>query len=146
MIFDKTLMFSDAQAITADAASTNIVDLGATGTPFGGNQLTRDIGIGTKIPLWISVGATFNTLTSLTVSVQVDDNEAFSSPKTVASRTYALADLVAGSKLVFPDYVPEGTDERFIRLFYDVTGSNPTTGNITAGVVAARQSNMGDHY
>lgn len=146
MIFDNTLLFSDAQAITADAASTNIVDLGAPGTPYGGNQLVRDVGKGTKIPLYIYVPASFNTLTSLTVSLQVDNDVAFGSPKTIASRTYPLADLVAGAKLEFPDYIPDGADERYIRLFYDVTGTNPSTGQITAGVVAARQTNMGDHY
>ena len=37
MIFDKQNLFSDAQAITADAASTNVIDLGPTGTPVGGS-------------------------------------------------------------------------------------------------------------
>lgn len=146
MIFDNTLLFSDAQAITADAASTNIVDLGATDTPFGGNALVRDIGKGKKIPLWAFVPATFNNLTSLTVSLQVDNDVAFGSAKTVAQRIYLLAELVAGTKLEFPDFVPEGANERYMRLYYDVTGTNPSTGQITAGVVAARQTNMGDHY
>lgn len=146
MIFDNTLLFSDAQAITADAASTNVVDLGATGTPFGGNQLTRDIGKGHKVPLYLYVTETFNNLTSLTVTVQVDTVENFASPKEVVSKTYALADLAAGEKLAMPDCIPEGADERYLRIYYDVTGTAPTTGAITAGVVAARQTNMGDHY
>ena len=28
-----------------------------------------------------------------------------------------------------------GTDERYVRLYYDVTGTDPTTGKITAGLV-----------
>lgn len=147
MIFDQTLIFSDGQAITGTAASTNVIDLGATGTPFGHtNPLTRDIGIGTKVPLYIYTTATFNTLTSLKVTLEVSADEAFTTPKEVASKTYALAELGAGEKLAFPDYVPEGADMRYMRLNYTVGGVNPTTGAITAGVVAARQTNLGDHY
>tara|TARA_Y100001951_G_C11193541_1_gene212911 strand:- start:39 stop:485 length:447 start_codon:yes stop_codon:yes gene_type:complete len=147
MIYDNTLIFSDAQAVTGDEASDNIVDLGATGTPFGhANPLTRDIGIGTPVPIYAYLTETFNNLTSLTISVQVDTVENFASPKEVASRTYALADLAAGEKLEFPDFIPEGANQRYLRLFYDVTGTAPTTGAITAGVVAARQNNLGRHY
>jgi hypothetical protein len=146
MIFDNSLLFSDDQAITADAASTNIIDLGATGTPYGGRALTADFGKGTKIPLFVYVTASFNTLTSLIVSLQTDSTDAFSSPKEVASRTYPLAELTAGAALSFPEHLLEGTNERYLRLYFDVVGTNPTTGKITAGVVAARQTNMGTHY
>jgi hypothetical protein len=146
MIFDKTLLFSDAQAITGDAASTNVVDLGNTGTPYGGRKLVADFGKGKKIPLFVFVTANFNTLTSLTVSLQVDTVENFASPKEVASKTFLLAELTAGKELSFPDCILEGADERYIRLFYDVNGTNPTTGAITAGVVAARQTNFGRHF
>ena len=144
MIFDKTLLFSDGQAITASAASTNVVDLGATGTPYGATAaLVRDIGKGKMIPLSISVTETFNTLTSITISLQTDDNSSFSSPKTVASTgAIALADLKAGAQIPFPDYLPQGTDERYLRVYYTVTGTAPTTGKFTAGVVAARQTNF----
>jgi hypothetical protein len=37
MILDTSLVLSDAQGITASAASTNVIDLGPTGTPFGAN-------------------------------------------------------------------------------------------------------------
>lgn len=143
MIFDNTLLFSDAQAITADAGSTNTVDLGATGTPYGGTALVRDIGKGCKIPLSITVVETFNNLTSLTVSLQVDDNSSFSSAKTVVvSAPILAAALVAGAQIEVPDYIPQGANERYMRLYYDVTGTAPSTGKITAGVVAARQTNF----
>lgn len=146
MIFDNTLLFSDAQAITADAASTNVVDLGNTGTPYGGRKLVADFGKGHKIPLFVFVNATFNNLTSLTVQVQTDSVENFATPKEVASKTYLLADLTAGKELSFPAELLEGVDERYVRLFYDVTGTAPTTGAITAGVVAARQTNFARHF
>ena len=143
MIFDNTLLFSDAQAITADAGSTNTVDLGATGTPYGGVALVRDIGKGSKIPLSITVVETFNNLTSLAVSLQVDDNSSFSSAKTVVvSAPILAAALVAGAQIEVPDYIPQGANERYMRLYYGVTGTAPTTGKITAGDVAARQTNF----
>jgi len=146
MIFDATLLFSDAQAITADAASTNYIDLGATGTPYGGVALRRDIGPGTRVPISVTVGAAFNNLTSIRIDLEVDDNTSFSSAKVVASVTYVLARLTAGAILDFPDYVPEGTDERYFQLRYTVTGTNPSTGNFTAGIVAAKQTNTRQVY
>ncbi|MAO03575.1 MAG: hypothetical protein CL804_03470 [Citromicrobium sp.] len=141
MIFDKETMFCEGQAVTADAASTNYIDLGATGTPFGSDTaLTRDIGKGSSIPLSINVVEAFNNATSVKVALQVDDNTSFSSASTVAERTYALAEL-AGGQLQFPDYIPEGANERYLRLYFDVTGTAPTTGKFTAGVVAGRQTN-----
>lgn len=145
MIFDKTLLFSDAQAITATAASTNIVDLGATGTVYGAAAaLTRDVGKGNRLPINIQVVEAFNNATSLTIELQVDDNASFSSPKTVASQTVALADLKAGAVSSL-NYVLPGADERYMRLRFVVTGTNPTTGKVTAGIVAAVQSNGVDY-
>lgn len=141
MIFDKTLLFSDAQAITADAASTNVVDLRAAGTVYGAAAaLTKDIGKGQAIPLLVQVVEAFNTLTSLTITVQCDSVENFASPKNVVSQTIALADLVAG-KTVSLVAVPPGVDERYMRIYYDVTGTDPTAGKITAGIVHGVQTN-----
>ncbi|MDK2769912.1 MAG: hypothetical protein KYX69_19615 [Sphingomonas sp.] len=136
MIFDRTTLLSDAQAITADAASTNTIDLGPIKS-----GMVRDIGKGKPIPLLIQVVETFNNLTSMTFALQTDDNEAFSSAKTVwVSGAILLADLVAG-KVIVPEYVTRGTNERYMRLYYDITGTAPTTGKITAGVTMGNQSN-----
>ncbi|TIR78827.1 MAG: hypothetical protein E5X15_10440 [Mesorhizobium sp.] len=135
MIFDMQTLLSDAQAITATAASTNTIDLGPIAT-----GIVRDIGKGKPIPLRIQVVEAFNNLTSLTIALQVDDNSGFASPKTVWSQTVVLADLIAG-KVIVPEWVLRGTDERYMRLNYTVTGTAPTTGKITAGVVMGAQSN-----
>jgi hypothetical protein len=141
-IVDNTLVFSDGQAITADAGSTNIIDTLAPGTPYGYSAaLTKDNGIGHDVPILVSVTEAFNTLTSLTVSLQVDNDVAFGSPKTVAtSGAIPLASLTLGYQFKFPAELLEGTDERYIRLYYDVTGTNPTLGKIFAGVVGGRQT------
>lgn len=136
MIFDQQTLLSDAQAITATAVSANVIDLGPIKT-----GIVRDIGKGQPIPLRVQVVETFNTLTSLTFALQVDDNEAFGSPKTVwTSPAVVLADLKAG-KVIVPEYIPRGTDERYMRLSYTVAGTNPTLGKVTAGVVLGAQSN-----
>lgn len=148
MIMDRTGLFSEKQAITATAASTNIVDLSPIGTVYGASSpLIRDIGKGNEIPLFVGVVQSFNNLTSLTIAIQTDDNAGFSSAKTVwTSPAYTLAELAQGAKYLLPDSIPVGTDERFMRLYYTVAGSAPTLGQITAGVVMDRTTNSGKYY
>jgi len=142
MILDNTNIFSDSQAITATAASTNIIDIGLPGTAVGAaGILARDIGKATEVPLYCSVTQAFNNLTSLKISLESDDNAGFSSAKEIASRTYLLAELTLGARLPFPAELPEGSDEQYLRANYTVTGTAPTTGKITMAVVAARQTN-----
>lgn len=142
MHLDDQALFSDQQAITATAASTNFINLGAPATPPGAPAaLKQDLGGGNNMPVLIQVTEDFDNLTSLTVTMQVDDNSSFSSPKTVASSgAVALADLVAG-KMIAPFNVPIGTDQQYVRLYYTVAGTAPTAGKITAGVAGGLQTN-----
>lgn len=123
MILDNNLVFSDAQAITATAASTNVLDL----------SLVRDIGPGYELPLLIQVGEAFNNLTSLTIAVQTDTASDFSSAVTLASQTIALAGLTVGARSAI-QCMPVGT-KRYVRVYYTVTGTAPTTGKVTAAIV-----------
>lgn len=142
MIIDSTLVFSNHQAITADAASTNVIDTGATGTAYGhSSALAADLGKldNEGVQLAINCSEVFNNLTSLKVSLETSaDNSTYVE---VASRTYLAAELAATGRLNFPGRIPEGASRRYLRLNYDVTGTNPTTGKIFAAVVAARQTN-----
>lgn len=143
MIYDRSLLMSNAQAITATAASTDTIDLGATGTVYGNSAaLIRDIGRGKEIPFRVQVVQAFNNLTSLQVAVQTDDNSAFSSPRTVVqSQAIPLASLVVG--FVFEELAVEvGTNERHLRLLYTVTGTAPTTGQVTAGITMGNQRSL----
>lgn len=129
MILDNQTLLSNRQPITATAGSTDQIDLSPRGA-----GIVRDIGAGSNVPMFIQVVETFNNLTSLTVSLQVDEDSAFGSPKTVATTTaIPLASLVAGYKFLL-DYVPRGADERYMRLLYTIAGTAPTLGRITAGV------------
>jgi hypothetical protein len=144
MIFDRSLLMSNAQAITATAASTDVIDLGATGTVFGNSAaLVRDVGRGYEIPLRVQVVQAFNNLTSLTVAVQCDDNSGFSSARTVAtSQAVALASLAVGYVFEEIPTFQVGTNERYVRLNYTVAGTAPTTGQITAGITLANQRSL----
>lgn len=145
MITDLTALVSNNQAITGTTVSTDQIDLRPTGTVYGASApLARDIGRGEAVPMRVTVTETFNNLTSLTITVETDDNAAFASPKTVwTSIAYPLADLTVGARILLPDRIPLGTDERFFRLRYTVAGTAPTTGRVTAGVVASGQTNAG---
>ncbi len=132
MIFDSTNKFSDSQAVTASAASENVIDLGVSG---------RDIGVGHPACLHIEVDEDFATLTSLNVSLQTDDDEAFGSAVTVVSTgEIALADLVNGYVFA-PIHLPKNIDGQYVRLYYTVTGTDATAGSITAGIVMGNQLN-----
>lgn len=131
-------LFSDRQAITATAASTNTIDLG----PIDAG-MRRDIGPGKPIPVLLQVVEDFAAAgaATLTVALQVDDNTAFSSPKTVATLSaIALADLKAGKQLPL-DFIPRGTNERYMRLNFTVATGPMTAGRITAGITVGHQTN-----
>ncbi len=129
MLLDQQALFSAAQVITATAASTNVIDTGSA----------KDVGKYGDIPLLIQVVEGFNNLTSLTVTVQTDDNSAFSSAADVLSMTIPLASLVLGYKS--PVITLPMKMERYIRLNYTVTGTAPTTGKVTAGITGGVQTN-----
>lgn len=141
MIFDKTLQFSDQQAITATAASTNAIDLLAMGTvPNAAAALDRDAFKSTKVPLLVQVTEAFNNLTSLKIDIELDSTETFTPDKTITLGTFLLAELVAGFQIPWT-LLPQGVDLQYMRLKYTVTGTAPSTGKITAGVVAGVQTN-----
>lgn len=138
MIFDKTTLLSDAQAITATAPSTNVINLGPVAT-----GLVRDIGKGKQIPLLIQVLEQFAAAGAgtLTITLEVDNDEAFGSPKVVwTSPAIGKATLKPGYQII-PEYIPRGTDELFMRLNYTVATGPMTAGKITAGVTMGNQSN-----
>ncbi len=140
MILSQQQIFSDAQAITATAVSTNVIDLGVRGTPFGGAAaLTGDKGKGNEIPLLVQVVEGFNNLTSLKVSVETGATTALGTE--LLSQTVLLADLVSGWQFNECD-VPKGAVGRYLGLRYTVVGTAPTTGTITAGISMGNQTNQ----
>lgn len=135
MILDQRLLLSDQQVITATANSTNVIDQLPLGKTYDGVQLIRRSNF-MKIPLLIQVTEAFNNITSLAIVLQTDEDEAFGSPAEVIRLTVPLASLKAGYISAL-EMLPRGPMERYFRLRYEVTGAAPSTGKITAGVVAA---------
>jgi hypothetical protein len=125
MIIDYNLQLSDAQSVTADAASTNIIDLGSD----------RDIGVGEDMKIALNFDVAMGgTSPTLAVLVQTDDNSSFSSATTVlTSRSIASAAIGDTLVLGLPD-----TNERYVRLYYDVGGTSPTM-TLSASVVKDAQ-------
>ena len=140
MILSAQQLFSDDQAITASADSTNVIDLGVPGTPFdAAAALNRDIGKGNKVPLLCQVTAAFDNLTNLEIILSTGATTALGTA--IASQTILLADLVAGKQINL-DYLPNGIIERFLGFEYVVTGTNPAAGTITAGITMGVQTNI----
>lgn len=136
MRLDSQAIFSNAQAITASAASTNVVEMSKS------NGVLKEVAFGKPLPLLIQVVEAFNNLTSLKVAVQTSATAAFSSVTTLAEATLNLADLVVGKKFPIIN-VPSG-NKGFMRLYYTVTGTAPSTGKITAGIVDAIDNSYQD--
>lgn len=132
MYLDKQLMFEEsASAITATRASTNVLDLGSS-----------DAGKSEGMDIFAKTTEAFNNLTSLGVKLQNASDEAFTTPVDLpAQETITLASGgLAINKEVLRTSLPKGC-LRYVRLYYTVTGTAPTTGKITAGLILNRQTN-----
>lgn len=127
MILDKLLMFSEAQAVTASAASTDVIDLG----PIDGTR--RDIGVGYPLELFVNVNTTAAAAGAATVNIQLQTSPDNSTWTTLTSSgDLALSALTSG-KRVMSQKVPQGV-QRYLRANY-VVGTGPlTAGAFTAGI------------
>jgi hypothetical protein len=116
MFVDAQTLFSDAQALTVTAASTNLIDFGSD----------RDMSKGEPLDVVIVVDvAADGTTTDETYSfaIQTDSDVAFGSATTLASRAITYGELTLGSIHTIP--VPN-TNERYMRLYYTLGGTTPT--------------------
>lgn len=128
MIMDKQLEFSDSQAVTATAISTNVIDM-------GDDVPTRNIGGFGAASLVVQVDTGFAGLTSITVELVSDSVAALSSPTVHASTgAIAVANLTPGTIAVMP--LPVGDYERYVGLRYTVAGTG------SAGAISAFITNQ----
>lgn len=131
MIPDKDLLFSDAQAITADAVGTNSLDL----------SVARSIGSGEPMAVVFIVDVAADQTTGdedYTFEVEYASNAAQTTGRQLIGRrvfesgtpTAPAQDadlLVAGYMFTIPlPSVSATEDERYIGIRYDVTGTTPT--------------------
>jgi hypothetical protein len=130
MITDAQLTLSSFQAITGDAASANQIDLTtARYLSRTGAQSLRFV---------VRVTTAFNTLTSLTASIRQSSAANMGSPDTIfTGPTVLLASLTAGALLLdvpWPSVAPLAA-KRYLDIYYEVAGTDPTLGAVWAGVV-----------
>lgn len=124
MIHDAQLLFSDAQAVTAAAASTNIVDLG----------VARNLGVGENLFVVLTVDVAFTDSGSdstLTVALQGDSTTSFTPDGT--QTLFTVAAIEAAGAVYIARIAPGGpSNYRYIRLYY-----TPNNGDLSAGSVTA---------
>lgn len=152
MFLDAQSLFSDAQAITADAVGTNVIDLG----------VDRSIGVGEPMVVLFTVDVAADQTTGdedYTFEVEYASNAAQSTGRQLIGRrafesgtpTAPAQDadlLVAGFQFSIP--IPKtrlSESERFLGIRYDVTGTTPTI-TVTAALVpmSMLDGNVGAQY
>lgn len=137
MILDKQAEFSDAQAVTATAISTNVMDL-------GGDPTLQDIGAGKELYLVVLVdtAATAAGAATVTFSLESDSTADLATSATTHITTTAIgkASLTAGA-VVLIQALPPDDYERYLGVRYTVA-----TGPLTAGKFDAFLTETPDTY
>ncbi len=137
MILDYLNMFSQAQAVTATAPSTDVIDLG----PLSGGNDVRDIGPGYPVEFMAQVASTAAAggSATVTISLQTSKTSDFASAATLLQTgAIAVADLKAGYRYVAT--VPHGV-QRYLRVNYTVATGPLTAGAFTAGLLLDADAN-----
>lgn len=132
MIMDKKNLFSNAQAVTATALSTDKIDLG----PPGAGNLGRNLGVSDEVMLSITAAEAALAAGAATVEFQLvtDDNPTLSSPTVVwSSGAIGKAALTLGARI--DAAVPRANLERYLGINYVVSTGPLTAGKFTAGLV-----------
>ena len=124
-IRDAKFIFSDEQAITVDALSTNVLD-------WGEGMEDLDIGEGTPSYVNIMVTTTFDGGTDLTISLYTHTTTTVNSGTVLlTTQTFAQASLTAGAILLSVSLPPNADRDRYFGIYYDQTD------DFTAGKVSA---------
>lgn len=138
MIFSEQLLFSDQQAITATAVSTNVIDLKALSSII---TVRPDIGVGIMIPILIQVVTGFTTsANTLIVSLQQSDTEGSGYADLVATIAKPASEMTSAGYIFPINAFVRNMDKRYLRLNYTVSAAL-VAGKITAGVVMSIQGN-----
>lgn len=125
MILDGQLTFSDAQAVTAAAASTNSVDLGAV----------RDIGTGEPLYVVVTVDVAMTDSgsdSSLAVALEGDSTTTFTPDGTDALFTIPAVAAAGNTYIARLSPGMNALKYRYIQLKYTPANGNLTTGSFSA--------------
>lgn len=131
MYIDKALQVSDEQAVTASAASTDVIDFG---------QANPNVGMDDRASMVITVDVAAAASGDATVTFSVQDSANNSAFADVAvTGAIGKATLVAGHQIVIP--MPTKL-RRYCRVYYTVASGPLTAGKFSAQVVAGIQQNV----
>ncbi len=132
MILDGLLLLDTASAITATAASANVIDL----------LNARDIGAGEPIALMCLVGTAFTTTNSATLNIQYQSSTDNSTYTTIIETGALAAAVLTANSKQFQTYIPrDPITHRYIRLNYVVGTGVFSAGTVTSGLVPMRDDN-----
>lgn len=123
MILDKQLEFSNAQAVTAAAASTNYVDLGAA----------RNMGVGEDLYVVVvcTVAMTDGSSDStLAVALETDTTTTFTPDATRTLFTFSA--LSAAGTMKVAKLGPDDLNMRYAQLKYTPANGDLSTGSFSA--------------
>ncbi len=148
---DKNVEFSDAQAVTATAISSNVYDIFATGKG-GQNPISPntgiDIGNGNNNDLYLVVSTAVaitdtGSDATLNVTFETADNEAMSTNLTVLAQTgvKAFATYAAAGSQVWVIKLPIAMYRRYIGVRYTVAAGPFTAGAFDAYITTEINSN-----
>lgn len=115
MIIDTLLEFSDAQALTATADSTNVVNLGGD----------FDVGVGQPLYLVVQVDVALDAGTgdeTYVVELETDSVAAMSSSAIINTFTFTRGDA-AGTRQF---QAVASANEQFLQVVYTLGGTTPT--------------------
>ena len=131
MFIDKTLQVSNEQAVTATAASTDVIDFG---------QANPDVGMTDQCSMVITTDEAAAAAGAATVTFSVQDSADNSTFADVAvTAAIGKATLVAGYQHVIP--MPTKL-RRYCRVYYTVGTGPLTAGKFSAQVVTGVQQNV----
>lgn len=117
------------QTITGDAASTNIIDLNAAGVNPGGG--------GRTVYLVLRVVTAFVTLTTLEILLENDEDSGFATSLIqVGMWRFALSQMTAGALLI-NQALPSWKYKQWMRLYFNVIGSDPGSGSTLFGALCS---------
>lgn len=124
MFIDKLLQVSNEQAVTASAASTDVIDFGQANPNVGMDDLS-------KMVITVDASATAAGAATVAFSVQDSaDNSTFADVSVTAP--IGKAELTAGRQIVIPMPVRL---RRYCRVYYTVATGPLTAGKFSAQIV-----------
>lgn len=131
MIIDNLLSYSDQQALTVTAASTNVVDHGAPSP--------RGIGIGEQMALVVSLDVAADATDgneTYTAQLQTDTVVGFGSAVAIGPVITIVRGDAIGTKY-YATLPPDLSVKRFTRVSYTLGGTTPSV-TLTAELVPVR--------